>query len=95
MLNKDEKLKLASYVLVSGYRERVLTILNEKGYMTPKYIAKHCNVRINHISKTLKELKTNGLIFCINEEARKGRLYHITPSGYEVLKLIPKLKEME
>ena len=92
MLSKEEKLSLAAYVLLSSYRERALTVLNKNEVMIPKYIAKECNVRSNHISKTLKELKSHGLIVCINEEARKGRLYQITSLGSEVIGLVPSLK---
>ena len=92
MLSKEEKLGLAAYVIVSEYRERALIVLNDNNVMMPKYIAEKCMVRSNHISKTLKELKNHGLVVCINEEARKGRLYQITPLGQEIVELIPGLK---
>ena len=92
MLSDEDKLNLAAYVLTSTYRERALIVLNDNEFMTPKYIALHCSIRQNHISKTLKELKEKDLIICINEEARKGRIYQITILGKHVLKLIPKLK---
>jgi predicted transcriptional regulator len=92
MLSKEEKLGLAANVIVSEYRERALIVLNENEVMMPKYIAKECGVRSNHISKTLKELKNQGLIVCINPEAHKGRLYQITPLGQEIVELIPGLK---
>jgi predicted transcriptional regulator len=92
MVDYNDMLKLAAYVELSGYRERVLKVLNDAEVMTPKYIAKASDIRDNHISKTLRELKENDLVVCINEEARKGRLYKITPLGVDVLKLIPKIK---
>ena len=92
MISKEEKLGLAAYVITSSYRERALTVLHNNENMTPKYIAKHCNVRGNHISTTLRELKDKQLVVCINEEAHKGRLYQITPLGSEVIGLIPTIK---
>ena len=92
MVSKDEKLSLAAYVITSSYRERALTVLHNNENMTPKYIAKHCNVRGNHISKTLTELKDKQLVVCINEEAHKGRVYQITPLGEEIISLIPGIK---
>ncbi|WP_296789487.1 transcriptional regulator [uncultured Methanobrevibacter sp.] len=92
MISKEEKLGLAAYVITSSYRERALTVLHNNENMTPKYIAKHCNVRGNHISTTLRELKDKQLVVCINEEAHKGRLYQITSLGEEVISLIPGLK---
>ena len=92
MISKEEKLSLAAYVITSTYREKALTVLNENESMIPKYIAEKCHVRSNHISKTLKELKTHDLIVCINEEAHKGRVYQITPLGCEIISLIPTIK---
>lgn len=93
MLSEDEKLSLAAYVVRSSYRERALITLHDNEVMTPKYIAKNCKIRANHISVTLRELKDNGLVVCINEEAKKGRLYKITPLGCEIFGLMSKIKK--
>ena len=37
------------------------------------------------MSKVLKELKDAGVAECINEEARKGRLYRLTDLGEEIV----------
>lgn len=91
MLTDDEKLSLAAYVLMSSYRERAVNVLHDN-VMTPKYIAYHCKVRTNHISKTLSELKEKGIVVCINEEAHKGRLYKLTELGQEIYNIMPSLK---
>ena len=91
MLTDDEKLSLAAYVLMSSYRERAVNVLHDN-VMTPKYIAEHCNVRSNHISKTLSELKEKGIVVCINEHAHKGRLYKLTELGHEIYNIMPNLK---
>ena len=92
----DEKLlNLAAYVLISTYRERALEVLMEHDAMTPKYIAVHCNIRQNHISKVLSELKDKDLVVCLNPEVRKGRLYKITSLGCEVYNVLPVLKGEE
>ena len=90
----DEKglLSLAAYVITSSYRTRALTVLHAKGIRMPKYLAKDCNVRSNHISKTLKELSEHGLVECINPEARKGRLYIITDLGGKVYETLPSIQ---
>lgn len=54
----------------------------------PSQIAKDSEIRPNHISKVLSELKSHELVECINEEARKGRLYRLTPKGDEIVKKI-------
>ena len=55
------------------------------GIKTPSEMSKLTEIRLNHISKSLKELKENGLVECLNEESRKGRLYKLTKLGVEVL----------
>ena len=54
----------------------------------PTNIAKDSGIRTNHISKVLSELKSKEIVECINEEARKGRLYRLTDTGKEVLESI-------
>lgn len=50
----------------------------------PKNIAEKNDIRQNHISKVLRELREIDLIECINPEARRGRLYRVTDMGREV-----------
>lgn len=81
---EDELLKLTSYVQISKYREKTVKSIGED-VKIPTNIAKDSGIRTNHISKVLSELKGKDLVECINEEARKGRLYRLTNSGKEVL----------
>lgn len=89
----DENLKLAAYVMISSYRDKALHVLAKEDLLTPTTIAKKCDVRTNHISKTLSELKKTGLVVCINEEAKKGRLYSLTPLGKQVVKGVDLIKK--
>lgn len=57
--------------------------LNEDN-KTPTQIANDSNIRINHISKVLKELKQCGVVECINEQNRKNRIYKLTSLGEEI-----------
>ena len=54
----------------------------------PSQIAKDSEIRQNHISKVLSELKAHELVECINPEVRKGRLYRLTDKGNELVKNI-------
>ena len=83
----DELLKLTSYVEISKYREKTLKSIGNN-VKIPTNIAKDSNIRRNHISKVLSELKSKEIVECINEEARKGRLYRLTDTGKEVLESI-------
>lgn len=83
----DELLKLTSYVQISKYREKTLKSIGDD-VKIPTSIAKDSGIRTNHISKVLSELKSKDIVECINEEARKGRLYRLTDTGKGVLETI-------
>ena len=81
----DEMLKEMSYVKISQYRTKVMKSLDGE-VKIPTVIAKASEIRPNHISKVLSELKAHELVECINPEVRKGRLYRLTDKGDEVVK---------
>ena len=81
----DEMLIEISYVQISKYREKVVKALDGETKI-PTQIARDSDIRPNHISKVLAELKSHELVECINPEARKGRLYRLTDKGYEIVK---------
>lgn len=79
----DEMLTKISYVKISSYRTKVMKSL-DGDVKIPTIIAKDSDIRSNHISKVLAELKSHELVECINPEARKGRLYRLTDKGKKV-----------
>ena len=83
----DEMLKEISYVKISQYRTKVMKSLDGE-VKIPTHIARDSEIRPNHISKVLSELKAHELVECINPEVRKGRLYRLTPKGDELVKNI-------
>ena len=83
----DEMLKEMSYIKISKYRTKVMKSLDGE-VKIPTVIAKDSEIRPNHISKVLAELKAHELVECINPEVRKGRLYRLTDKGEEVTKNI-------
>ena len=90
----DEMLKEISYVEISKYRTKVMKAL-EGSVKIPSVIANDSGIRTNHISKVLSELKSKEIVECINEEARKGRLYRLTDTGKDVLETIKEKEEKE
>ena len=72
------------FVQRSTYRQRVLKSL-EDDVLMPKEIAERSNIKTNHVSKVLSELKSKKLIELVNPEARKGRLYRLTSVGDEIV----------
>ena len=81
----DEILKEIGYVQISSYRTKVMKTLEDKVKM-PSQIAKDSEIRQNHISKVLSDLKARELVECINPEVRKGRLYRHTDKGNQIVK---------
>jgi len=74
-------------ILSSSYKREIMLVLNQKE-STPKIISKETHFSINHISSVLKELKDFELIECLNEELKKGRIYHLTNKGRTIIKKI-------
>ena len=81
----DEMLTEISYVNISKYRTKVMKSLDGE-VLIPSQIAKNSEIRTNHISKVLGELREHELVECINPEVRKGRLYRLTGKGEDVVK---------
>lgn len=79
----DELLIEISYVQISKYRTKTMKSLDGE-VLIPSQIAKNSEIRTNHISKVLSELKAHELVECINPEVRKGRLYRLTDKGEKV-----------
>ena len=84
----DEMLTEISYIKISKYRTKVMKSLDEGEVLIPTQIARNSDIRPNHISKVLAELKAHDLVECINPEVRKGRLYRLTDKGDEIVKNI-------
>ena len=81
----DEMLKEYGYVTSSAYRTKVLKSLDGDTKM-PSQIARDSDIKQNHISNVLNQLKKRELVECINPEVRKGRLYRLTDKGDELVK---------
>lgn len=79
----DETLKVYAYVNISSYRVRCVKAL--KGNVkTPSDISRDANIKLNHISKVLHQLKDCGVAVCLNEDAYRGRMYKLTGVGEEI-----------
>ncbi|MBI2653111.1 MarR family transcriptional regulator [Candidatus Woesearchaeota archaeon] len=64
----------------SEYRFKIIQAIGSDT-LTPSEIANKINIRLNHVSLFLRELKDKKLVKCLNEESRKGRLYELTELG--------------
>ena len=79
--------EILGYVKVSSNRTKTLKNLNTDIKM-PSEIAKEINVNTSQVSAALSDLKSQGLVVCLNEEVRKGRLYKCTESGLEIIEFL-------
>ena len=86
-MDNDEIFQVVGYVMASEYRTNILKSIGED-IKIPSAIAEDIGLRTNHVSNVLKDLKENNLVVCLNEDARKGRLYKNTELGLEILKFL-------
>ena len=82
---EKEMIKGISLLKNSEYRRKILDSLSEANYLTPSEIAEKTEIRLNHISNFLKDLKDYNLVICLNDEEKRGRLYQITKLGKKVV----------
>lgn len=75
-----------STVKSSNNRYSILVSIGNN-IMTPSDISKTTGIRLNHVSMFLHELKEKELITCLNESAKKGRLYQLTELGKKVIEI--------
>lgn len=82
-----EKYKILGYVKISSHRTETLKCINNDVKM-PSEIAREIKVKTSQVSAALTDLKNQGLVICVNEEVRKGRLYKCTKLGLEIIECL-------
>ena len=73
------------FIRISSHREKVFKTLNETS-KKPSDIARETGLHINNVSHSLKQLKERELVYLLNPEDKKGRLYKLTDLGEIVIK---------
>lgn len=80
------------HVTSSSYRQSVLECISREP-KTPVQIAESCDYSITHVSRSLGELRDQGLVdLLVPEERNKGRFYGITDRGREIVLSITELE---
>ncbi len=87
MDSDDKFLELVAYVKASEYRKEIIRFLLYD-LKTPKEIGDRIDVRTNHISNILADLRRQDLVICATPNVRKGRLYKLTEKGNRVAKFL-------
>ncbi len=81
---ESEEIKAISTVKSSKNKAKIIICLNED-LKIPSEISKETGIRLNHISNLLADLKDTGIVKCLNEKDKKGRLYTLTDIGEKVV----------
>lgn len=76
-----------SLIKSSAYRYKILKSIEDR-IKTPAEISRDIEIRLNHVSMFLKDLRENEMVVCLNADSKKGRLYRITDFGKDVLKRV-------
>lgn len=84
----EEYLEELSIIKASKHKQNIMKVLSDQNVKIPSEIGYALNLKTNHISVNLKELKEMGIIKCLNEEKKKGRLYCISNKGMKLLKFL-------
>lgn len=91
MCSDEVLLEKIAYVLASEHRKNIILYLDDEMH-TPKQIGDAINVRTNHISNLLAQLRKKDLVYCATPKIRKGKLYTLTEDGTSVLNYIKSKK---
>ncbi|WP_292600970.1 MarR family transcriptional regulator [Methanobrevibacter sp. UBA212] len=83
-MNEKELYSILGYVKVSKYRTHTLKTIGH-AYKMPTEIARETEFKTSQVSTALIDLKKKNLVVCLNEDAKKGRLYRCTELGHEIL----------
>ncbi|MBR0271037.1 MAG: transcriptional regulator [Methanobrevibacter sp.] len=87
MHEDEEFLELVAYVRASNRRKDIIKFLSYD-LKTPTEIGDALDIRTNHISNILADLRKKNLVVCATPNVRKGRLYKLTDNGNKVLKYL-------
>ena len=83
-MDEKELYSILGFVKVSKYRTTTVKTIGHS-YMMPSEIARETDFKTSQVSSALIDLKKKNLVVCLNEEAKKGRLYRCTELGLELL----------
>ena len=86
-MNKDS-LNLYSWIIRGKQRNMIIKVLN--GIKTPTQIKEETKLGLNNVSDILRLFVEKGIVKCLNEHEKVGRLYQLTKKGEEIKKLIIK-----
>lgn len=75
------------YLVASKYRIKVILALLPHP-KTPKQVSTETEIGMTHVSRTIRELVIRDLVYCINPQELKGRVYDLTDRGRKLATII-------
>lgn len=80
-------LELYAWIVRGTQRVPIINAMNKP--MTPSLIRKKAikdnpKISLNNTSDILREFKKKGLVVCLNDKERMGRIYRLTKEGEEI-----------
>ena len=84
----DETLILLAYIKNAPTREKVLKSFKDEDFQRPIQISKKTGIHPNHVSRNLRDLREHELVYVINPEYTIPRLYRLTESGKNIVRLL-------
>lgn len=88
---KDINWILIGFIKRSKNRQKAMELLDNP--LMPSELGKKMSISLTHASKIIRELTTNGLIRCLNEELKTGRMYQLTNLGKKILMEVERIRE--
>ena len=86
--SEENTWEIIGFIKVSPSRYKPIKSLSGNDYKMPSEIAKETNLRPTQVSGALNDLKSKKLVICLNENAKKGRLYKTTKLGLKILEIL-------
>lgn len=85
MQTRDRMWSDFSFVTSSSYREKIITALASTPKQ-PRDLERETNVSLTHVSRSLRELRSRGLVECLTPSTKThGRVYALTKVGSSVV----------
>ena len=76
--------------IVKRSRNKFQALLLLKSPKMPSELGREMKISLTHASKVLRELYFNGLVECLNEELKVGRLYTLSKKGKRITTIMSK-----
>lgn len=85
-ITENKLWSMIGYLEASKARKKTIRTIGTEKYKMPSDICKETDLTSSQVSNALKDLKSKGLVVCLNESVTKGKLYKCTELGLEILK---------